>query len=68
MLDGACRIDRLTDRAVELGMTALALTDHGNLYGAIEFYNATKAKLEQQLSSLNMKKSEAEDVLKTQKS
>lgn len=30
-------------------------------------YNATKAKLEQQLSSLNMKKSEAEDVLKTQK-
>lgn len=44
MLDGACRIDRLTDRAVELGMTALALTDHGNLYGAIEFYNATKAK------------------------
>ena len=32
------------DRAVELGMQALALTDHGNLYGAIEFYNAAKAK------------------------
>src|SRR5882757_5928091 len=32
------------DRAVELGMPALALTDHGNLYGAIEFYNTAKAK------------------------
>jgi DNA polymerase-3 subunit alpha len=44
LLDGACRIDRLMDRAAELGMTALALTDHGNLYGAIEFYGAAKAK------------------------
>ncbi|HEX3729777.1 MAG TPA: DNA polymerase III subunit alpha [Opitutaceae bacterium] len=44
LLDGACRIDRLMDRAVELGMGALALTDHGNLYGAIEFYAAAKAK------------------------
>ncbi len=32
------------DRAVGLGMNALALTDHGNLYGAIEFYNAAKAR------------------------
>jgi DNA polymerase-3 subunit alpha len=44
LLDGACRIDRLMDRAQELGMAALALTDHGNLYGAIEFYNQAKAK------------------------
>ena len=44
LLDGACRIDRLMDRAGELGMKALALTDHGNLYGAIEFYIAAKAK------------------------
>jgi DNA polymerase III subunit alpha len=44
LLDGCCRIDRLMDRAVELGMGALALTDHGNLYGAIEFYNTAKAK------------------------
>ncbi len=44
LLDGACRIDRLMDRAVELGMPALALTDHGNLFGAIEFYSAAKAK------------------------
>jgi DNA polymerase-3 subunit alpha len=42
LLDGACRIDRLMKRANELGMKALALTDHGNLYGAIEFYNAAK--------------------------
>ena len=44
LLDGCCRIDRLMDRATELGMTAVALTDHGNLYGAIEFYNQAKAK------------------------
>ncbi len=44
LLDGACRIDRLMDRAAALGMKALALTDHGNLYGAIEFYNQAKAK------------------------
>ncbi len=44
LLDGACRIDRLMDRAAALGMKALALTDHGNLYGAIDFYNQAKAK------------------------
>jgi DNA polymerase-3 subunit alpha len=43
LLDGACRIDRLMDRATELGMKSLALTDHGNLFGAIAFYNAAKA-------------------------
>jgi DNA polymerase-3 subunit alpha len=43
LLDGACRIDRLMGRAKALGMTALALTDHGNMYGAIEFFNAAKS-------------------------
>ena len=43
LLDGACRIDRLMDRTVALGMKALALTDHGNLFGAIEFYNQAKS-------------------------
>ena len=44
LLDGACRIPELVDRAKELDQRALALTDHGNLYGAIEFYQAaTKA-------------------------
>lgn len=38
LLDGASRIPELVSRAKSLGMNALALTDHGNLYGAIEFY------------------------------
>ncbi len=42
LLDGANRIDPLVARIKELGMTAVALTDHGNLFGAVEFY--TKAK------------------------
>jgi DNA polymerase-3 subunit alpha len=40
LLDGACRIDRLVERAVRFGMPALALTDHGNMFGAVEFYDA----------------------------
>lgn len=40
LLDGANRISRLVERAKEMGMDALALTDHGNLFGAIEFYTA----------------------------
>ncbi len=44
LLDGLIKIDELVSRAKELGMEALALTDHGNLYGAVEFYKkATKA-------------------------
>lgn len=37
LLDGACRIERLLDRAKELGQEAMAITDHGNMYGAVEF-------------------------------
>jgi len=40
LLDGAAKIDNLVARAKELEMPALALTDHGNMYGAIEFYRA----------------------------
>ncbi|MBN1851150.1 MAG: DNA polymerase III subunit alpha [Pirellulales bacterium] len=43
LLDGASRIEALVDRAKELGMNSLALTDHGNLYGALEFYRACRA-------------------------
>jgi DNA polymerase-3 subunit alpha len=43
LLDGASRIPELAARAKELGMNALALTDHGNLFGAIEFYQECKA-------------------------
>ena len=43
LLDGACRIDQLVKKAVELGQTAVAVTDHGVMYGAVEFYNKAKA-------------------------
>ncbi|MCL2782635.1 MAG: DNA polymerase III subunit alpha [Propionibacteriaceae bacterium] len=44
MLDGAARVADLAQRAAELGMSALAVTDHGNLFGAFEFYTqANKA-------------------------
>jgi DNA polymerase-3 subunit alpha len=43
LLDGLAKIDALIKRAKELGYEALALTDHGNLYGAIEFYKKAKA-------------------------
>ena len=42
LLDGASTIDRLVERTVDLGMSALAITDHGNLHGALEFYSAAK--------------------------
>jgi DNA polymerase III subunit alpha len=42
LLDGAASIDRLIAKAKENGMNALALTDHGNLHGALEFYNKAK--------------------------
>jgi DNA polymerase-3 subunit alpha len=42
LLDGACRIPELAARAAELKMSALALTDHGNLFGAVEFYKECK--------------------------
>lgn len=42
LLDGLSRIDDLVRRAGELGMDALALTDHGNMYGAVEFYQKAK--------------------------
>jgi len=42
LLDGLARIEDLVNRAVELGMPALALTDHGAMYGAIKFYQACK--------------------------
>ena len=42
LLDGASPIKKLVARAKELGMNALALTDHGNMYGALQFYEACK--------------------------
>lgn len=42
MLDGACHVDQLVRRASELGMSAIAITDHGVMHGCIEFYQACK--------------------------
>ena len=42
LLDGACRISRLVERAKELGQDALAITDHGVMYGVIDFYRECK--------------------------
>jgi DNA polymerase-3 subunit alpha len=44
LLDGACRLDRLVDKAHELKFSSLAITDHGAMHGAIEFYQAARAK------------------------
>jgi DNA polymerase-3 subunit alpha len=44
LLDGAGTIERLVGRAKSLGMNALALTDHGNLHGALSFYKKCKAE------------------------
>jgi DNA polymerase-3 subunit alpha len=43
LLDGACRIKQLVKRAEELGQKAVAVTDHGCMYGAVEFYNEAKS-------------------------
>ena len=43
MLDGAARLGDLTQRAADLGMPAVAMTDHGNVFGAYEFYSKAKA-------------------------
>ena len=43
LLDGACRIDSMMDRVKELGQDAIAITDHGAMYGCIDFYKAAKA-------------------------
>lgn len=42
MLDGAARIGNLVSKAAELGMPAVAMTDHGNVFGAYDFYKAAK--------------------------
>ena len=44
LLDGACHIDELADQALKLGMKAMAITDHGNMFGAVAFYDACKSE------------------------
>ena len=42
LLDGAARIELLVKRAAELGMDSLAITDHGVMFGVVDFYRAAK--------------------------
>lgn len=42
LLDGTCRIGQLVDAAKELNMDSLAITDHGNMFGAVEFIKQLK--------------------------
>src|SRR6516225_294408 len=42
MLDGACEVSKLVQRVKALDMPAVAMTDHGNIFGAVEFVNAAK--------------------------
>ncbi|TET67349.1 MAG: PHP domain-containing protein, partial [Candidatus Zixiibacteriota bacterium] len=44
LLDGACRIDLVLELTKEMKMPALAITDHGNMFGAIEFYRKAKSQ------------------------
>ncbi len=44
LLDGACDVKKLVDRVAALGQKSVAMTDHGNIYGAVHFFNAAKAK------------------------
>ena len=44
LLDGACRISEIPKRAKECGHSAVALTDHGVMYGAVSFFSACKAE------------------------
>ena len=44
LLDGLPKIDELLDYVKKLGMDSVALTDHGNIYGAVEFYKKAKER------------------------
>src|ERR1700741_5572862 len=42
LLDGACDVDKLVNRVADIGQQAVAITDHGNIYGAVHFFDAAK--------------------------
>ena len=44
LLDGSSKIEELAERVKELGMDSIAITDHGVMYGVIDFYRACKAR------------------------
>jgi DNA polymerase-3 subunit alpha len=44
LLDGACRLDELVEQAARLGMKAMAMTDHGNMFGAVAFHDGCRER------------------------
>ena len=44
LLDGACDVDKLAERVAAVGQKSVAMTDHGNIYGAVHFFDAAKKK------------------------
>ena len=44
LLDGACDVDKLAERVASIGQKSVAMTDHGNIYGAVHFFDAAKKK------------------------
>ncbi len=44
LLDGACDVDKLVNRVADIGQSAVAITDHGNIYGAVHFFDAAKKR------------------------
>jgi DNA polymerase-3 subunit alpha len=42
LLDGACDVDKLVERVAQIGQKSVAMTDHGNIFGAVAFYNAAQ--------------------------
>jgi DNA polymerase-3 subunit alpha len=44
LLDGACHVDEVVDQVAKLGMKAVAVTDHGNMFGAVAFHDAAREK------------------------
>lgn len=67
LLDGANRIKDLPVRAKELGMKAMAITDHGVMYGVIDFYKACKKKVLSQLQEQRCMQLQEQDLIKNHK-
>jgi hypothetical protein len=44
LLDGACDVEKLVDHVADIGQQAVAITDHGNIYGAVHFFEAAKKR------------------------
>src|ERR1700760_106791 len=44
LLDGACDVDKLVERVSSIGQKSVAMTDHGNIFGAVHFFDAAKKK------------------------